>query len=240
MNERGSYPDGHDCSGDAAAYVLGALEEHEVAPFLRHADGCAICRDELASLQVVADMLPAAVSPVSAPRGLRRRVLATVYEEAELFAAAGSRVGFPRPPDPDPAPGSPTVPGPRRGGARGRRHRGRHRRPRRWADRRAQPGHRGQRDPADDRAPAGRAGPHRARRLESRAGAEGARSTRSGSSGGASPIRPTRCSRRPRTAAPPWPYPGAVRYGDVVMVTDEPTGGSTTPTRTPVIRAALQ
>ncbi|HEU0318232.1 MAG TPA: anti-sigma factor, partial [Solirubrobacteraceae bacterium] len=34
--------------------------------------------------------------------------------------------------------------------------------------------------------------------------------------------------------------PGSVRYGDVVMVTDEPTGGSTTPTRTPVIRAALQ
>ena len=54
-----------DCTGDAAAYVLGALEDFEVAPFLRHLDACAICRDEVTSLQVVADMLPAAVTPVS-------------------------------------------------------------------------------------------------------------------------------------------------------------------------------
>jgi hypothetical protein len=84
----GQLPDDYDCTGDAAAYVLGALNAHEVGPFLRHLDGCAICRDEVASLQVVADMLPAAVTPVSAPRGIRRRVLATVYEEADLFAAA--------------------------------------------------------------------------------------------------------------------------------------------------------
>lgn len=90
MNDHTSYPGDHDCTGDAAAYVLGALEEYEVGPFLRHLDSCAICRDEVASLQVVADMLPAAVTPVAAPRALRRRVLATVYEEAELFRAAGA------------------------------------------------------------------------------------------------------------------------------------------------------
>jgi anti-sigma-K factor RskA len=91
MNEQSWHRGEPDCTGDAAAYVLGALEDHEVTPFLRHLDACAVCRDEVASLQVVADMLPAAVSQVSAPRGLRRRVLATVYEEAELFHAAGSR-----------------------------------------------------------------------------------------------------------------------------------------------------
>jgi hypothetical protein len=88
MNEPGRPLTDHDCSGDAAAYVLGALNDQEVTPFLRHLDSCAICRDEVNSLQVVADMLPASVSPVTAPRGLRRRVLATVYEEAELFQAA--------------------------------------------------------------------------------------------------------------------------------------------------------
>jgi anti-sigma-K factor RskA len=90
MNDRGFHSNEHDCTGDAAAYVLGALDDHEVAPFLRHLDECAVCRDEVASLQLVADMLPASVTPVSAPRGLRRRVLSTVYEEAELFRAASA------------------------------------------------------------------------------------------------------------------------------------------------------
>ena len=81
---------GHlECStGDAAAYVLGALEPHEVEPFRHHLASCAICRDEVAALQVVADMLPSAVSPSEVPRGLRKRVLATVYDEAELLESA--------------------------------------------------------------------------------------------------------------------------------------------------------
>jgi len=85
-------------AGDAAAYVLGALEPDELAPFQRHLASCAICRDEVAALQVVADMLPSAVSQAPAPRGLRRRVLTTVYDEAQLFQAAtnrGDRAGSP-------------------------------------------------------------------------------------------------------------------------------------------------
>jgi len=79
----------HACAaGDAAAYVLGALEAHELEPFRQHLASCAICRDEVAALQVVADMLPSAVSQTSAPRGLRKRVLSTVYDEAQLFDAA--------------------------------------------------------------------------------------------------------------------------------------------------------
>jgi anti-sigma-K factor RskA len=77
------------CSaGDAAAYVLGALDADEIAPFQDHLETCAICRDEVVALQVVVDMLPSAVPPIAAPRGLRKRVLGAVYEEAELFAAA--------------------------------------------------------------------------------------------------------------------------------------------------------
>ncbi len=82
----------HECSaGDAAAYVLGALESHEVEPFRVHLSSCAICRDEVAALQVVADMLPSAVPQTAAPRGLRKRVLSTVYDEAQLFEAATTR-----------------------------------------------------------------------------------------------------------------------------------------------------
>ncbi|MEA2372470.1 MAG: hypothetical protein QOH12_2864 [Solirubrobacteraceae bacterium] len=82
----------HECSaGDAAAYVLGALEPDELEPFRLHLSSCAICRDEVAALQVVADMLPAAVSQTAAPRGLRKRVLGTVYDEAQLFDAATTR-----------------------------------------------------------------------------------------------------------------------------------------------------
>lgn len=90
IDDGGWHIDGHGCAGDAAAYVLGALDEHELAPFLAHLELCAICRDEVSSLQVVADMLPASVTPVMAPRALRRRVLATVYDEAELFRAASA------------------------------------------------------------------------------------------------------------------------------------------------------
>jgi anti-sigma-K factor RskA len=76
------------CSaGDAAAYVLGALEAGEVEPFRDHLESCAVCRDEVVALQVVADMLPSAVPQTMAPRGLRKRVLSTVYEEAGVFAA---------------------------------------------------------------------------------------------------------------------------------------------------------
>lgn len=82
----------NDCSaGDAAAYVLGALEPRELEPFRVHLSSCAICRDEVAALQVVADMLPSAVSQTAAPRGLRKRVLSAVYAEAQLFEAATTR-----------------------------------------------------------------------------------------------------------------------------------------------------
>jgi hypothetical protein len=74
---------------DAAAYVLSALEETEARSFDEHLAGCPICREEVAQLQSVADALAAGVPRVEAPTGLRARIMATVYTEAELLSAAG-------------------------------------------------------------------------------------------------------------------------------------------------------
>ena len=83
-------PDG--CGENAAPYVLGALtdEEHEAsgAPGV-----CAVCREEVAALQVVADALPAAAPQLSAPPELKRRVMASVREDARSARGAPSRRG---------------------------------------------------------------------------------------------------------------------------------------------------
>jgi anti-sigma-K factor RskA len=80
-----------DCPrlADAAAYVLGALEENELAHYREHIEDCAQCRVEVAELQSVVDELPMSVPPASAPEALRGRILANVRSEAELLNAAG-------------------------------------------------------------------------------------------------------------------------------------------------------
>lgn len=88
MNGPDHGPGPDSCSGDAAAYVLGALDQHEAESFRVHLASCAVCRDEVVALQAVADLLPAAAPPVAAPPELKQRVMATVYAEAGLLAAA--------------------------------------------------------------------------------------------------------------------------------------------------------
>lgn len=80
-----------DCArlNDAAAYVLGALQDAELASFREHMDGCAHCRAQVAELQTVADELPMSVPAAAAPASLRGRILASVRSEAELLNAAG-------------------------------------------------------------------------------------------------------------------------------------------------------
>jgi anti-sigma-K factor RskA len=70
------------CDGNAAPYVLGALDEREAAAFRAHMESCAVCREEVAALQVVAGALPAAAPQVQAPPALKRRVMAGVREDA--------------------------------------------------------------------------------------------------------------------------------------------------------------
>ena len=84
-------PRAHDgCGEDAAPYVLGALSEAEHEVFAAHLRDCPACREEVTSLQAVANTLPSAVPQLSAPATLRDRVMSTVHSEAEL-RTAGAR-----------------------------------------------------------------------------------------------------------------------------------------------------
>jgi anti-sigma-K factor RskA len=63
------------CGGDAPAYVLRALEDHELDAFRPHLARCVVCGDECGTLQAVADALAMAAPQLPTPRRLRRRVL---------------------------------------------------------------------------------------------------------------------------------------------------------------------
>ena len=82
MSPDGPHIDPEQCGGNAAPYVLGALTGEEAEAFRRHVESCAVCREEVAALQVVAAALPAAAPQVDAPPELKRRVMASVYEDA--------------------------------------------------------------------------------------------------------------------------------------------------------------
>jgi len=73
---------GDPCDGNAAPYVLGALTEQEHIAFRRHLESCAVCREEVASLQSVAATLPVVAPVASAPPELRARIMSTVRAEA--------------------------------------------------------------------------------------------------------------------------------------------------------------
>ena len=73
----------------AAAYVLGALPDGEGEAYARHLVACGRCERDVAELQVVADVLPAAALPLEAPAELKDRVMSVVRAEAELLRAAG-------------------------------------------------------------------------------------------------------------------------------------------------------
>jgi anti-sigma-K factor RskA len=71
----------HDCGGDAAAYVLGALDPAELPGFLEHLEECAVCRDEVDALQGVVQALPMAAPQYPPPRRLRRRIMRSIDPE---------------------------------------------------------------------------------------------------------------------------------------------------------------
>lgn len=75
------------CGEDAAPYVLGALTEAEHEAFVAHMRSCAACREEVATLQAVANSLPSAVPQLSAPATTRNHLMATVKSEAALRTA---------------------------------------------------------------------------------------------------------------------------------------------------------
>jgi anti-sigma-K factor RskA len=71
-----------ECGENAAPYVLGALTEGEHEAFARHLASCAVCREEVDSLQMVAASLPATAPQVAAPPELKQRVMSEVYDSA--------------------------------------------------------------------------------------------------------------------------------------------------------------
>lgn len=80
-----------DCDhiDEAGAYVLRALTDTERVAFAAHLEECAICRTEVEELQIVADQLPMAAPQMVPPPELRHRIMAVVESEAALLRAAG-------------------------------------------------------------------------------------------------------------------------------------------------------
>jgi anti-sigma-K factor RskA len=70
-----------ECSTDVAAYVLGALDPDETEAFRTHLDMCVACRDELHEFEQVVNLLPMDVPEHRAPEGLRKRVLDAIERE---------------------------------------------------------------------------------------------------------------------------------------------------------------
>jgi anti-sigma-K factor RskA len=80
---------------EAAAWVLGALDNAEAAEFVRRMEASPEVRKEVAELQEAADALPFSVVPVGPPPELRDRIMAVVESEAELLHATGARADRP-------------------------------------------------------------------------------------------------------------------------------------------------
>jgi anti-sigma-K factor RskA len=98
MSPREAMSETHDCGGDAAAYVLGALDPAEAEAFRRHLEQCAVCRDEVDALGGVVQALPMAAPQVRPPRRLRRRVMRAVRDIPNPAAEHRRRtLGFPAP-----------------------------------------------------------------------------------------------------------------------------------------------
>lgn len=79
----------------AASYVLGAMPDDEVDPFVAHLTTCAACRREVAELTLAANALPLSAPPTAPPPELRGRIMAVVRSEAQLLAAAGPEADRP-------------------------------------------------------------------------------------------------------------------------------------------------
>jgi hypothetical protein len=80
-----------DCGRDVGAYALGALDPGELEEFRRHLGDCAACRDEVAALRSVVEMLPMATPQLAVPRGLRRRAMADVRAAQRAASRAQPR-----------------------------------------------------------------------------------------------------------------------------------------------------
>jgi anti-sigma-K factor RskA len=81
-------------SEDLAAFVLGALEREEAAALERHLEGCSRCQEEMRWLQPALQTLPESVEWIEPPPQLRESLMAEVRPDAraETVAARPARV----------------------------------------------------------------------------------------------------------------------------------------------------
>jgi len=82
-------------SDDLAAYLLGALEPHEAEGLERHLEGCERCQEELRWLTPAVQSLPEAVERQQPPPQLRASLMAEVRADAAPAAAGSDRAGEP-------------------------------------------------------------------------------------------------------------------------------------------------
>lgn len=80
---------------DAAGYVLRAMPDGEWEHYAAHAEHCETCTEKIAELDFVSDALLNAVAQLSAPPEIRSRVMAVVRAESELLMAAGAMADRP-------------------------------------------------------------------------------------------------------------------------------------------------
>jgi anti-sigma-K factor RskA len=80
----------------AGAYVLGAMPSGERDEFEAHMATCAVCQEEVDELRPAAEALPMASPPMLPPPELKDRIMAEVEREATLLAA-GERADRPAP-----------------------------------------------------------------------------------------------------------------------------------------------
>ena len=76
---------------DLAAYLLGALDPTEAADLEGHLAGCEECRRELERLRPAALVLPETVERLQPPSGLRSRVMEEVRSDAAVTEGAPAK-----------------------------------------------------------------------------------------------------------------------------------------------------
>ena len=91
MNDHARWAD------SAGAYVLGAMPAGERDEFEAHVAACAVCRKEVDELWPAAAALPMASPPMLPPPALKDRIMAEVEREAVLLGAAGEAADRPAP-----------------------------------------------------------------------------------------------------------------------------------------------
>lgn len=75
---------------DVAPYMLGALEPDEVAEFERHLEGCERCRSEVRWFAAAVESLPESVPREEPPASLRESLMAEVRTDARRAEAEGA------------------------------------------------------------------------------------------------------------------------------------------------------